>query len=95
MEELATGDSFDAVIADIYAVRRWIEDNRAGLTVTDITIWKTHDGVAFLSGNRTLRDQVQKCLDEMRRDGTLARISVKWFLRDVSILSGDEPEEHL
>ncbi|MBS1370085.1 MAG: transporter substrate-binding domain-containing protein [Lentisphaeria bacterium] len=94
MEELATGDSYDAVIADVYAARRWIEDSRAKLTVTDITIWKTHDGVAFLPGNKALRDQVQNTLDEMRQDGTLARISIKWFRRDVSPRSGNEPGEH-
>lgn len=42
-------------------------------------------GVGFNLGDTELRDKVQGALDEMVADGTFAKISNKWFGRDVSI----------
>ena len=43
-------------------------------------------GVGFLKGNKTLRDKVQKTLEEMAKDGTMAKISNKWFGADVTTI---------
>ncbi len=43
-------------------------------------------GVGFLLGNEELRDKVQNALEEMAADGTLAKISEKWFDEDITII---------
>lgn len=42
-------------------------------------------GIGFKKGNTALRDQVQKTLDEMRKDGTFQKIAEKWGQQDVVI----------
>ena len=41
-------------------------------------------GIAFAKDNQQLRDEVQKVLDEMKADGTMAKISEKWFGKDIT-----------
>ncbi len=43
-------------------------------------------GIAFKKENTELRDKVQKALEEMAADGTVAKISEKWFGSDISII---------
>ncbi len=43
-------------------------------------------GIAFKKDNTELRDKVQKTLEEMSADGTVAKISEKWFGSDISII---------
>ena len=43
-------------------------------------------GIAFKKDNTELRDKVQKTLEEMAADGTVAKISEKWFGSDISII---------
>ena len=41
-------------------------------------------GIGFRKDDQKLRDEVQKVLDEMKADGTMARISEKWFGKDIT-----------
>ena len=43
-------------------------------------------GIAFKKDNTELRDKVQKTLEDMAADGTVAKISEKWFGSDISII---------
>lgn len=43
-------------------------------------------GIAFKKDNTELRDKVQAALNDMASDGTVARISEKWFGSDISII---------
>lgn len=40
-------------------------------------------GVGFRKDDKELRDKVQKVLDEMKKDGTSAKISQQWFGADI------------
>lgn len=40
-------------------------------------------GVGFRKDDKELRDKVQKVLDEMKKDGTSAKISKQWFGTDI------------
>ncbi len=40
-------------------------------------------GVGFRKDDKELRDKVQKVLDEMKKDGTSAKISKQWFGADI------------
>ena len=45
------------------------------------------DPVMLLSVvNTQLRDKVQKTLEEMAKDGSLAKISTKWFGSDITTI---------
>ncbi|HZJ58466.1 MAG TPA: amino acid ABC transporter substrate-binding protein [Clostridia bacterium] len=43
-------------------------------------------GVGFLLGNEELRDKVQEALEAMAADGTMAKISEKWFDEDITTI---------
>ena len=43
-------------------------------------------GIGFKKGNTGLRDKVQATLEEMAADGTLAKISTKWFGEDITTI---------
>ena len=44
----------------------------------------TDFGIAFAKDNQALRDEVQKVMNEMKADGTIAKISEKWFGKDIT-----------
>ena len=52
----------------------------------DETLAAEEYGVGFKKGNEELRDQVQKALEEMAADGTLAEISDRWFGKDITTI---------
>jgi polar amino acid transport system substrate-binding protein len=41
-------------------------------------------GIGFKKGNTELRDKVNNALQEMTEDGTMAKISEKWFGEDIT-----------
>ena len=43
-------------------------------------------GIGFKKGNTGLRDKVQATLEEMAADGTAAKISEKWFGKDITTI---------
>ena len=43
-------------------------------------------GIGFRKNDVQLRDEVQKILEEMAADGTVAAISAKWFGSDISVI---------
>lgn len=55
-----------------------------GLKVAAQTADEAHNALAFRKGSTSLVDAVDKALAELRADGTLAKISEKYFGADVS-----------
>ena len=53
--------------------------------ILDETLKDEEYAIAFRKGDFTLRDEVQKCLVELKKDGTLAEISEKWFGKDIVV----------
>ena len=41
-------------------------------------------GIGFRKDDQKLRDDVQKVINEMKKDGTMAKISEKWFGKDIT-----------
>lgn len=58
------------------------------LTVLDESLQSEEYGIAFKKGNKELYGAVMSTLDEMQADGTSAKISDKWFGKDV-VLKGE------
>ena len=76
----------DAVAMDIVVAGYQIESRSADFKILDYEIAAEKYGVGFAKGNEVLRDQVQKVLEEMAEDGTMAEISKKWFGEDITII---------
>ena len=85
MMELEMG-SVDAIVMDEIVARYEIQTSGKDFAVLDEAVASEEYGVGFLLGNTDLRDEVQKTLEEMAADGTLAKISEKWFGADVTII---------
>jgi polar amino acid transport system substrate-binding protein len=83
--ELEMG-SIDAIVMDEIVARYEIQTSGKPFKVLDEAVASEEYGVGFLLGNEALRDQVQKVLEDMAADGTMAKISEKWFGTDVTII---------
>ncbi len=76
----------DAVAMDIVVASYQIESRDADFTILDEPIASEEYGVGFAKGNEALRDTVQETLEEMASDGTMAKISTKWFGEDITTI---------
>ena len=81
--DLAAG-RVDAVMIDS-APAASIVSNIEGLVILEgIEMDEESYSIAFAKDNTALRDDVQKVLNEMKADGTIAKISEKWFGKDIT-----------
>ena len=69
----------DAIAMDIVVAKYQIEQRKADFVLLDDALASEEYAVGFLKGNDELRDKVQKTLGEMAEDGTIKKISEKWF----------------
>ena len=66
----------DAVILDSGVAQYQVNNgNHSGLKIINETVLSEQYGIGFKLGNTALKDQVQKTLDEMYADGTVAKIA--------------------
>jgi len=73
---LETGAA-DAVALD-YGVAQGYVNSNSSYKMLDEELSKEEYAIGFKKGNETLRDQVQKTLDEMASDGTVKKIADKY-----------------
>ena len=83
--ELESG-AVDAVAMDDTVANYQIEKRQSDFVILEETLAPEEYGVGFLLGNEELRDKVQGALEDMAADGTLAKISEKWFGKDITII---------
>ena len=83
MMELESG-AVDAIVMDEIVARYEIKTSGKNFTVLDEAVASEAYGVGFKLGNSMLRDDVQNTLNDMSADGTLEKISNKWFGADVT-----------
>ncbi len=76
----------DAVAMDSTVAEYKIKSGGLDLKVLDEPFASETYGVGFKKGNTALRDEVNNTLKEMAKDGTLKKISEKWFGTDVTII---------
>ncbi|WP_182187154.1 amino acid ABC transporter substrate-binding protein [Pectinatus frisingensis] len=75
----------DAIIGDEITGRYYMNKHPDKFAARDIVIGETTSfGIGFAKDNQKLRDEVQKVLDAMKKDGTMAKISEKWFGKDIT-----------
>lgn len=76
----------DGVAMDSVVAEYSIKTTGKNFVILDEGLAPEQYGIAFKKGNTELRDKVQNALNEMAADGTIAKISEKWFGRDISPL---------
>ena len=75
----------DAVVGDEIVGRYYMSKHADKLDAVDVAVGPVSTfGIGFAKENQALRDEVQKVLDEMKADGTMAKISEKWFGKDIT-----------
>ena len=82
--ELDTG-KVNAVLMDEVVARYNIEQNEGKYKLLEEPLAAEKYAIGFNLGNTELRDKVDKALQEMTDDGTMAKISEKWFGKDITI----------
>ena len=79
----------DAVLMDLVVGDYKIN----GMGATDVTaavaLADDNYGIGFRKEDAALRDKVQEILIEMKKDGTLAEISTKWFGSDITVVPAE------
>ncbi|HAX51736.1 amino acid ABC transporter substrate-binding protein [Muricomes intestini] len=76
----------EAVAMDVGVADYQIESRGDGYVILDDSISTEQYAVGFKKGNEKLKDQVQKTLDEMAKDGTFMTIAEKWGVEDAVCL---------
>lgn len=79
-------NAVDAIAMDVGVAKYQLESRDGEFKILDEPLAAEQYAVGFKKGNETLRDQVQKTLDEMVADGTFETIAEKWDLQDSVIL---------
>lgn len=76
----------DAIAMDVIVAGYQIEQRKADFVILDEALAAEEYGIGFKKGNEALRDEVQEQLEAMADDGTLKKISEKWFGKDVTTI---------
>lgn len=74
----------DVVVVDNVTGRDMIAKRPGKFRILPGMISKEPFGVAFRNSDKDLREKVQKTLDAMVKDGSMAKISRKWFAEDIT-----------
>lgn len=75
----------DAIVGDEITGRYYMSKHADSLEAVDVAVGEISTfGIAFAKDNQALRDDVQKVMNEMKADGTMAKISEKWFGKDIT-----------
>ncbi|MBE6065874.1 ABC transporter substrate-binding protein [Clostridium cochlearium] len=80
--DLAVG-RINAVIADGQVGGYYLKKRGGDLVLLDVKLTSEPVGIGFRKEDTTLRDEVQKALDELKKEGTLSKLSEKWFGYDI------------
>ncbi|QXM05433.1 amino acid ABC transporter substrate-binding protein [Crassaminicella indica] len=73
----------DAVVIDEIVARYYMSKRQGEYKVAKEDFGKEGYAIGFRKGDTAFIDEVDKILDEMKKDGTAAKISQKWFGKDI------------
>lgn len=76
----------DAVVMDLIVAEDNIRRSGKGYAILKETLAPEVFGVGFRKGDLALRDAVQGALEAMAKDGTVAKITTRWFGSDISVV---------
>ena len=76
-------NGIDAIFMDEVVANYAITSQNKDFRILEDGLTEEEYAVGFKKGNTALKNEVQKYIDEMKADGTMAQISEKWFGKDV------------
>lgn len=76
----------DGVVMDLIVANYAITTSGKPFDVLSEGLSPEEYGIAFRKGDVKLTDEVQKILEEMAADGTVEKISTKWFGSDITVI---------
>lgn len=76
----------DGVVMDSVVAEYVIKQSNLPLKTLGESLAAERYGIAFRKSDMKLAEGVQKILEEMAKDGTVARISEKWFGSDITVI---------
>jgi len=76
----------DALLVDEIVAGYYIAREGKQYRILDEALAEEEYGVGFRKADQALRDEVQKQLEAMAKDGTLAKISTEWFSKDITTI---------
>ncbi len=76
----------DAVFLDVVVANYEISTSGKDYTILPDGLSPEEYAIGFRKGDTALREEVQRILSEMKADGTVEKISTKWFGSDVTII---------
>ena len=79
-------NTVDAALMDSVVAYYYIFSNDKQFFVLPSSLGEEKYAIGFRKGDRKLRDKVQTVISEMKADGTLGKISKKWFGSDITIV---------
>ena len=82
-QELRVG-RIDAILVDRLAALELLSKTKDSLAVSGEPFSRQESGVALRKGEPELLDAINKAIDKLRADGTLAKLSQKYFQADVT-----------
>lgn len=74
----------DAIIVDEVVGQYYIAQSPKEYQAAAVKLTNEPIGACFKKGNTTLRDEVQQAIDAMNADGTMKKLSQKWFKADLT-----------
>ena len=86
--ELQAG-ALDALAIDIGVAQYQLESRGEGFKMLDETLNSEEYAIAFKLGNETLRDMIDKDLQELTNDGTVQELAEKYGIADMIILEAE------
>ncbi|MBU5483844.1 ABC transporter substrate-binding protein [Clostridium sp. MSJ-11] len=69
----------DAVIADGQVGGYYLKKRGGNLVLLDAKLSEENVGIGFRKEDKELRDEIQKAFNELKEEGTLSKLSDKWF----------------
>ncbi|NCB02338.1 MAG: amino acid ABC transporter substrate-binding protein [Spirochaetia bacterium] len=76
----------DAVVLDLFVANDNIKRSGKGFRIIEEPLSSEKYGIGFRKNDSALRNEVQKTLEAMAKDGTMAKISTAWFGGDITII---------
>lgn len=74
----------DAIIVDEVVGQYYIAQSPKEYKAAAVKLTNEPIGACFKKGNTVLRDEVQQAIDSMSADGTMKKLSEKWFKADLT-----------
>lgn len=76
----------DAVFVDVIVADYYITANNKNFEVIPEGLEEEEYVIGFRKGDEALKSKIEAVLSEMKKDGTLAEISTKWFGKDITTI---------